>query len=128
MVKFRAWDKINARIVDWREIRSWRRSIGDLVTEPNLVTMDYTGAQDKNNVEIYEEDILKISMTERTIRSWKRELEPVKVVVTYDNLGWSCSGGEGKSLYNYKTMDMTEIEVIGNRYENPELYREVNNE
>jgi hypothetical protein len=52
--------------------------------------------------------------------------EPFYAEISFENYHWSCSGGKGKSLYNYTTISYAELEVIGNKYENPELLGDVN--
>lgn len=74
------------------------------VTSTDIEWLDYTGLTDKNGNKIYEDDILKISTS--NVHG--------KGVVEFDTL--SCC-----SKYTFGGDDWSEMEVIGNKWENPEL-------
>ena len=127
-IKFRAWDK---------EIHTWlmpssktARNISifdsygvlSLVDEDDkLVWCQFTGLYDKNGKEIYKGDIVKL----------KNEFYEVEF----------CEFGyEGHSIYGLCIIDKyeaypltkswaeTELEVVGNIFQNPELLKEQNHE
>jgi hypothetical protein len=70
-----------------------------------IVLMQYTGLKDKNGVEIYEGDILKAPYFQTA-------------AVEYMESGFWCKQGKHNMLPN-----LTDAEVIGNIYENPELLK-----
>jgi len=86
---------------------------------PKEVLMQYTGRPDKNGVEIYEGDIVKINLMENLNIFWVTILG--KIYWDENKYGWMVNTGtDGQPnirdfgyLYN--------CEVIGNIYENPEL-------
>ncbi|HAT4125260.1 TPA: DNA-packaging protein [Clostridium perfringens] len=105
-IKFRAWHK-NAN-------HMCMNVTTDLLNRDYLVFMQYTGLKDKNGKEIYEGDIL--------INTNKSKLnlgiENQKYLIIYRALGFDLKPlFKGMALkFNY-----TDLELIGNIYENPEL-------
>lgn len=79
--------------------------------DKNVTVMQYTGLNDKNDKEIYEGDFVKMG----------GEL----FVIAY--YGDTCSFGMRMGDYARRALYMpykSDYEVIGNRYENPELAKE----
>lgn len=111
-IKFRVWDLEDKRFLDSIDctqlvIRPLSGRVTDGATTPNVELLQYTGLKDKNGVEIYEGDI---------VRYFRNEL----AVIVYRDGGVdirSLSWGDCEPLQRR----LGEIEVIGNRYENPEL-------
>ena len=122
MIKFRAWDKENNTWLTWEQLKteadfSW-------FADENLVFMQSTGLKDKNGVEIFEGDIVKIKQQnpiDKYIPNnsnneivYRDSAFCVKETWEISDIGWPIVAG----LY-YKVSE--EFEVVGNIYENPEL-------
>jgi uncharacterized phage protein (TIGR01671 family) len=100
----------------WDHFESPRAQCADL---PFLIIQQYTGLKDKNDKEIYEGDILEIYLTGPAETSrpnygevvWSNdELRFVlKVIIPTGIVEWG--------------FEYTELKVIGNIYENPELLK-----
>lgn len=131
--KFRAWDSIKKDFI-YKEFHL----IGECtafnlinqykLSELNdLIITQYTGSIDINAVDICEGDIVKIIIDDYDIEvDWEVEplIIPTKEVISYIEYRqhgfWIKDEGfgyEGEELW-----DWDQIEVIGNIFENPELY------
>lgn len=122
--RFRAWDKgfkemvqVDALVFEEQIIKATYKN-GNVTKDDlkNYVLMQSTGLRDKNEREIFEGDILKV--TNRS--SW---LE----VVSFNNNKAMFVSKETKRkveetpLYDLFNTDIFEVEIVGNKFENPEL-------
>lgn len=130
-IKFRVWDNENKEMLELEELNyeygqpAIRTTMySDYFGTDDMVLMQYTGLKDKNGVEIYEGDILKIP-------EWLWEDEQEYCVCIYQQENEVCDvygfglyikdGYSGKYKVRVPSDEWDEFEVVGNIYENPEL-------
>ena len=127
-IKFRAWDKRNKRMIevkaiDWCDegIISINYPHGKLYSAPEkfggaIELMQYTGLKDKNGKEIYEGDKVNV------LSSFNGEVADCLPTLT---VAWDDANAQFVFTepvdWELSWDEITECEVIGNIYENPEL-------
>ncbi|MFN6616224.1 YopX family protein [Enterococcus faecalis] len=131
ILKFRAWDKNTEDVVYVKTIDLEKDgSIGCIVDYNGInldmtecVIMQSTGLKDKNGVEIFESDLVKV------IDGESEEDSYISVVKNYSNEGYPAFDIEYPPNYHYDRNVLSAImcngfetiEVTGNVYDNPEL-------
>lgn len=122
-IKFRAWDTENKRMMYSDAVKL--DDFFDYVTEGDgsirewVKLMQFIGLKDKNGIEIYEGDIIKIF-------NWgfkdKGEIGVVQVFWHDEDIGWRIQPMLIEDVYDLRRA-LGICEVIGNIYENPELIK-----
>lgn len=134
-IKFRVWDKGSMHSVQrliWSGLTDEVFAYDDGGSNNLLsadILMQYTGLKDKNGVEIYEGDIVRILYTDwpsqsdsdpRSFEQYLNDIAEVKVIV------WKVQGFYASHSVDGYAESMEPgthgfIEVIGNIHENPQL-------
>ena len=124
VLKFRAWDLIENRMLQWGDIMNlpaWEIFPG---TPDAFIVMQYTGLKDMNGKEIYEGDIIDIHQTVNGCNLF---------VIVWSDIGFRARyliDGEISREYEYGIEELLDVyigkyeksvEVVGNIYENHEL-------
>ncbi len=133
-IKFRAWDKTLELMV--RPVMA-EFDNGSWESRFDLEIMQYTGLKDKNGKEIYEGDAIGTHIDEHNLDYDGKPSQWVKVVT------WDTEDAAFKILdmevltsferhyvsdwsedyWGFTQEDASDIEIIGNIYENPELIK-----
>ncbi|OSB09009.1 YopX family protein [Clostridium botulinum] len=117
-IKFRAWDK---------EFKKWSKMVLEYeIKDINYYTdyewMQYTGIKDKNDIEIYEGDILHIEIKDKTIEN--KIIASSNEVVEYKDCKFGIVWGWHRDFIGLDGFCNATFEVIGNVYEDSKLLQE----
>jgi uncharacterized phage protein (TIGR01671 family) len=133
-IKFRAWDKVykcflQSFLID--EFGNIYNSIGlggrDITGE--VIISQHTGLKDKNGKDIYEGDIIEWLTGEIGVISWHVKgfwsvKWQKKNTSINDRLTVFCGEIHGGDGAEYKKGEFSDVNILGNIYENPELLPE----
>jgi len=104
-IKFRYWT--SDKMLNQEAIIN---SLNKYIARNDENLMQYTGLKDKNGVEIYEGDIVSFNSIGNEIR-----------YIKFENGGFYCISDNNKYHRRWEVNPSTDLEVIGNIYENKEL-------
>ena len=140
-IKFRFWDKKSNVMYEGIELS---KLLGYLMFQPvpnsmayvamqdhfsDIIWLQYTGLKDKNGKEIYEGDILELIYDDSISVCGELALYPRKRIYEVTTL-WNFYMDVSAHGEDYKGVDCREVyardsAIIGNIYENPELFGEI---
>ncbi len=122
-LKFRAWLPATKKMTHSHSIIEFSKILSQCdISIDNNIYMQYTGLKDKNGIEIYEGDIVKLhNESEHTKKEY---WYPIYTIEWY-GVGFRCKYAKkgGKAIdniaFNFQHYCDEDIEVIGNIYTNP---------
>ncbi|NGT65638.1 hypothetical protein G6Z16_01860 [Clostridium perfringens] len=119
-IKFRAWDEELGEML-YTESEEWFDDgvyfrFNKHEEELRHDLMRYTGLKDENGKEIYEGDILSIKIYSRD-----KIIVQCKALVEFKDGCFGVIWGYDKTFLSLKSFFKTKFEVVGNKYENPEI-------
>lgn len=128
-IKFRAWDKINKKMIYGPTPDSLSSSWILALPDEGFVKMQYTGRKDIDRKEVYDGDILNDSILPGIIESqgyikWSNEDSCFKFMPIFDSDPNLCLK-HGYLLSEMPTSAIHDMRLIGNIYETPKFLSEL---
>ena len=105
-IKFRAWDKTLNKIHCWSAIEN-HFTLEELLDDNFFEAMQYTGLKDKNDIEIYEGDIILVNVFMS---------KHVTGLVAFDRGSFCVTGNFEGWGYDCNTTNFWEMSTNGNEY------------
>jgi len=110
-IKFRAWNTVTEKMMLWDDIKKFG-NLNKLISLNHVRVQQYTGLKDKNGVDIYEGDKVKVCNNNKGFFE-------VVFVTAYVG-GWVLKHKD-LDIISLGARKETDVEVIGNIHSNPEL-------
>lgn len=144
-IKFRAWHSVDKVMVNFnpenlsesKTIYNYQaKALGLLILNKSPLLMQYTGLKDKNNIDLYENDIV-IDEYKRIMQVvWCPDLELENENISRLHFArWEFkiiknADGDYHDNFMFRTLNdwfypENSVKIIGNTYENPELLRKL---
>lgn len=118
MIKFRAWDKTDEKMISWEQMRS--EFTFEYFEDENLVFMQNLGVL-PNHQEFHEHDIVESTW-------WDMDNKPYRKrgIIIFNKGMFVIDDGTVGDDYNGQSIDSAvDLEVIGNVYENRDLLEDL---
>lgn len=117
--KFRVWSEKNKKMLEVQK-HSFKTGLsmtyGSNMERYFGMLMQYTGLKDIKGTEVYEGDILSIKIYSRD-----KIIVQCKALVEFKDGCFGVIWGYDKTFLSLKSFFKTKFEVVGNKYENPEI-------
>ncbi len=125
-IRFRAWDRYKKVMHSWSECaplcdpEDQNGGLDSYFNKNTWVFMQYTGLKDKNGKEIYEGDVVQIE------KSYIAHFGKHHGTVVYFPGGFVYKDTvTSDEMELTQREDMSQLEIVGNIYENPELNNQI---
>jgi len=124
-IKFKTWDKESKEMSEVFDLAHADCYVNPFSEDP---IMQYTGMKDKNGIEIYEGDIVKIHWAAIELPMWDKKAVKMRhqidyyLEIKYTNYGFRPYWNN-TLWFDWKYLWWNKCEVIGNIYENKNLLK-----
>ena len=136
-IRFRAWDKLNNKMIydveytyDYRCIGLGANEgyFGEVLDSDDYFVMQYIGLNDYNGKRIYEGDIVIWDKCPEYKHSYNKSIAKFEIIWQIKKCGFGMKSASKDRYRDYNMQSGRNLAVIGNIYENPELLEGVNYE